>query len=122
MKKIVDGFHDGYWSDASEKHRFPHEFHKAMADAGWLGITMPEELGGAGLGVTEPDAGLDTTSINTFAKKVNGGYRVTGLLLTRTTPKAECKKPTDGLTLFNTDLDESQIEVTNIPKKGPRLL
>lgn len=122
MKKIVDGFDDEYWSNASEKHRFPHEFHKAMADAGWLGITMQEDLGGAGLGVTEPDAGLDTTSISTFAKKVDGGYRVTGLLLTRTTPEAECKKPTDGLTLFNTDLDESQIEVTNIPKKGPRLL
>lgn len=122
MKKIVDGFHDGYWSDASEKHRFLHEFHKAMADAGWLGITMPEDLGGAGLGVTEPDAGLDTTSISTFAKKVDGVYRVTGLLLTRTIPKAECKKPTDGLTFFYTDLDKSQIEVTNIPKKGPRLL
>src|SRR3546814_3925196 len=32
---------------------FPHAFHKAMADGGWLGITMPEEYGGSGLGVTE---------------------------------------------------------------------
>src|SRR3546814_7425666 len=61
-------------------------------------------------GVTEPDAGLDTTSISTFATKVDGGYRVTGrkiwtssgqvankiLLLTRTTPKEQCRKPTDG--------------------------
>jgi acyl-CoA dehydrogenase len=65
-------------------------------------------------GVTEPDAGLDTTSITTFARKVEGGYRVSGrkmwtstaqvankiLLLTRTTPKGEVARPTDGMTLF----------------------
>jgi acyl-CoA dehydrogenase len=85
-------------------------------------------------GVTEPDAGLDTTSIKTFAKKVDGGYRVSGrkmwistaqvahkiLLLTRTTPKAEKGKgkATDGMTLFYTDLDRSKIEVRRIPKHG----
>ncbi len=83
-------------------------------------------------GVTEPDAGLDTTSITTFATKVDGGYRVTGrkiwtssgqvankiILLTRTTPKEQCRKPTDGMTLFYTDLDKSQIEVRRIPKMG----
>jgi acyl-CoA dehydrogenase len=83
-------------------------------------------------GVTEPDAGLDTTSIKTFAKKVEGGYRVSGrkmwtstgqeahkiVLLTRTTPKSECKKPTDGMTLFYADLDRSKIEVRRIKKLG----
>ncbi len=83
-------------------------------------------------GVTEPDAGLDTTSITTFATKVEGGYRVTGrkiwtssgqvankiILLTRTTPKQDCRKPTDGMTLFYTDLDKSKIEVRRIPKMG----
>ena len=83
-------------------------------------------------GVTEPDAGLDTTSIKTFAKKVDGGYRVSGrkmwtstaqeahkiVLLTRTTPKSECKRPTDGMTLFYTDLDRSKIEVRRIKKLG----
>jgi acyl-CoA dehydrogenase len=162
-----------------------------MAAGGWLGITMPEELGGAGLGVTEaaimmhtvasggggqsaasalhinlfgphsivvhgtpaqkarflgplirgehkacfgvtePDAGLDTTSITTFATPVQGGYRVTGrkmwtstaqvadkiLLLTRTRPK-DPARPTAGMTLFYTDLDRSKIEVRRIHKLG----
>src|SRR5258705_420354 len=121
-----------------EDGEFPREFHKAMAEAGWLGITMPPEYGGAGLGVseaaimmhevashgggmaatstvhinlfgphpivvvgsddqkkrwlprlvegkdqccfgfTEPDAGLNTTAIKTFAQKVSGGYIVHG--------------------------------------------
>jgi len=165
VRKVCAEFTDEYWSECDEKARFPEEFYAAMAAAGWLGITMPEELGGAGLGVTEasvmmhavansgggqsaassihinlfgphaivvhgtpeqkkrwlvpliqgeekacfgvtePDAGLDTTSIKTFARKVDGGYRVTGrkmwtstgqeahkiVLLTRTTPKSECK-------------------------------
>ena len=85
-------------------------------------------------GVTEPDAGLDTTSIKTFARKVEGGYRVSGrkmwtstgqvankiLLLTRTSPKPEKGqgRPTDGMTLFYTDLDRNQIEVRRIPKHG----
>src|SRR5690606_9539648 len=83
-------------------------------------------------GVTEPDAGLDTTSIQTFATKVEGGYRVSGrkmwtstgqvadkiLLLTRTTPRADCKRPTDGMTVFYTDLDRSKVEVRRIEKMG----
>ena len=192
VAQVCDGFDDAYWSACDADKRFPFEFHKAMADGGWLGITMPENLGGANLGVTEaaimmhtvskssggysaastvhlnlfgphavvvfgtaeqkermlkplitgtdracfgvtePDAGLDTTSITTFATKVDGGYRVTGrkiwtssgqvankiLLLTRTTPRDQCKKPTDGMTLFYTDLDKTQIEVRRIPKMG----
>src|SRR4051794_41969559 len=57
---IVDGvtatvrrFGDDYWRDCEAEARFPREFHKAMAEGGWLGITMPQEYGGAGLGVTE---------------------------------------------------------------------
>jgi len=192
VKSICDQFGDEYWSARDEHKDFPHEFHRAMADAGWLGITMPEEVGGAGLGVTqaaimmhtvsasaggysaastlhlnlfgphaivvfgtpeqkqrmlkplvtgdqkacfgvtEPDAGLDTTSIKTFATKVPGGYRVSGrkiwtssgqvadkiVLLTRTTPKDQCRRPTDGMTLFYTDLDRTKIEVRRIPKMG----
>lgn len=192
VRKVCAEFTDDYWHECDENARFPEEFYKAMAAAGWLGITMPEELGGAGLGVTEaaimmctvascgggqaaassihinlfgphaivvhgtpeqkkqwlpplikgeqkacfgvtePDAGLDTTSIKTFATKVEGGYRVSGrkmwtstgqeahkiVLLTRTTPKSECKRPTDGMTLFYTDLDRSKIEVRRIKKLG----
>ncbi|CAB3867907.1 acyl-CoA dehydrogenase family protein [Achromobacter piechaudii] len=201
QRAIVDGvagvcsrFGDDYWGECEKEERFPAEFHRAMADDGWLGVTMPEEYGGAGLGikeaalvmhtvashggamaatssihmnmfgphpmlvhgskeqkdrwiarlvagqdqvcfgVTEPDAGLDTTSIKTFATKVDGGYRVTGrkmwistaqvankiLLLTRSSPKPEKGKgkSVDGMTLFYTNLDRSKIEVRRIPKHG----
>ena len=53
VTKICAQFRDDYWSEADERARFPEEFYRAMADAGWLGICMPVELGGAGLGVTE---------------------------------------------------------------------
>lgn len=192
VRKVCSEFTDDYWHECDEEARFPEEFYAAMAAAGWLGITMPEELGGAGLGVTEaaimmhavassgggqaaassihinlfgphsivvhgtpeqkkrwltplikgeekacfgvtePDAGLDTTSITTFAKKVEGGYRISGrkmwtstgqeahkiVILARTKPKNECKRPTDGMTLFYADLDRSKIEVRRIKKLG----
>ena len=83
-------------------------------------------------GVTEPDAGLDTGRLKTFAKKINSGYLVNGqkiwtstakiadkiLLLARTSPIEECKKNTDGLTLFYTNLDRGKIEVREISKMG----
>ena len=189
---VVKRFSDDYWLARDDDGEFPREFHRAMADAGWLGITMPTEYGGSGLGVTEaaimmnevashgggmaatstvhinlfgphpivvvgtpdqkqrwlprliagedqccfgftePDAGLNTTAIKTFAQKVPGGYRVHGqkvwtstaqvankiMLLTRTTKLEDCKKPTDGITIFYTDLDRSKIAVHRIPKMG----
>jgi acyl-CoA dehydrogenase len=192
VRAVVSRFDDAYWRERDEDGEFPRAFHRAMADAGWLGITMPERYGGAGLGVTEaaimmhevashgggmaaassvhinlfgphpivvqgthdqktrwvprlisgedqvafgftePDAGLDTTRIKTFAEKVDGGYRVRGqkvwtstaqvankiMLLTRTTPYEECTRPTDGITIFYTDLDRSKIDVHRIPKMG----
>jgi acyl-CoA dehydrogenase len=185
-------FGDDYWRDCEAEARFPREFHQAMAAGGWLGITMPTEHGGAGLGVTEaaimmhtvarhgggmaaasslhinmfgphpivvhgtpeqkarfippliegkdqacfgvtePNAGLDTTSITTFAEKVPGGYRVNGrklwtstgqvanriLLLARTVRKEEARRPTEGITLFYTPLDRSKVDVKRIPKMG----
>lgn len=192
VRAIAARFNDEYWTSAEQNERFPEEWYRAMAEGGWLGITMPEEFGGANLGVleaaimmnavcaggggysaasaihinlfgphpivvfgspeqkmrwlppliegrekacfgvTEPDAGLDTTSIKTFAEKVPGGYRVNGrkiwtstgqeahniMLLTRTTPKDACARPTDGMTLFFTPLDRSKVEVKRIPKMG----
>jgi acyl-CoA dehydrogenase len=189
---VCKRFGDDYWAAADRDERFPREFHSAMAADGWLGVTMPERFGGAGLGVTEaaivmhevashgggmtaassihinmfgphpvvvhgtpeqqdrwlprlvsgedqvcfgvtePDAGLDTTSIKTFATKVEGGYRISGrkmwtstaqvankiLLLTRTAPKNAGAKATDGITLFYTDLDRTKVEVRRIPKHG----
>ena len=192
VRRVCSGFDDAYWTECDENARFPEEYYRAMAEGGWLGMTMPEELGGSGLGVTEaavmmqavtssgggysaasaihinmfgphsivvhgtpeqkerwlaplirgeqkacfgvtePDAGLDTTSLKTFAARTNSGYRVNGrkmwtstgqvahkiLLLTRTTPKEDCKRPTDGMTLFYTDLDRTKVEVRRIHKMG----
>ena len=53
VRAVVTRFDDDYWLERDEDGKFPREFHRAMADGGWLGITMPEEYGGAGLGVTE---------------------------------------------------------------------
>jgi acyl-CoA dehydrogenase len=192
VRAVVTKFGDDYWLARDDDGEFPREFHRAMAEAGWLGITMPEEYGGAGLGVTEaaimmnevashgggmaaastvhinlfgphpivvkgtadqkarwvprlvagqdqcafgftePDAGLNTTRIKTFAEKVPGGYSVRGqkvwtstaqvankiMLLTRTTKYEDCKRPTDGITIFYADLDRSRIDVQRIPKMG----
>ena len=192
VRELCTAFDDQYWTDCEENSRFPSEYYQLMAEQGWLGITMPEEVGGAGLGVTEaaimmhaatssgggysaasaihinlfgphaivvhgtpeqkqrwlvplvkgeqkacfgvtePDAGLDTTSITTMATRVPGGYMVHGrklwtstaqvahkiLLLTRTTPKEACARPTQGMTLFYTDLDRAKVEVRRIRKMG----
>ena len=189
---ICDRFDDDYWSRLDDEHRFPHEFAKAIAEGGWLGIAMPPEYGGAGLGVTEaaimmqvvgasagffaacstihinifglhsivkhgsdaqkrewlprvisgeiracfgvtePDAGLDTTKIKTRAERRGDRYVVHGqklwtstaqqadkvVLLARTTPIEQCARPTDGLSLFFADMDRSRVTVTEIPKMG----
>ena len=192
VTKVTDKFDDAYWSRLDETATFPHEFHRAMAEGGWLGIAIPESCGGSGLGiteaailmhgiasggggfaaassvhlnifgphaivvhgtpeqrdrflpplirgdekacfaVTEPDAGLDTTSIKTFAESVEGGYRIRGqkiwtstaqvadkiLILARTAAKDSDRDPTLGMSLFYTDLDRTAIEVRAIDKMG----
>lgn len=46
-------FSDDYWLERDHDAVFPHQFHQSMAEAGWLGIAMGEDVGGAGLGITE---------------------------------------------------------------------
>jgi acyl-CoA dehydrogenase len=46
-------FPDDYWLERDHDGVFPRDFHQSMAEAGWLGLAMPEEVGGAGLGITE---------------------------------------------------------------------
>jgi acyl-CoA dehydrogenase len=53
VRAICNKFDDDYWAEKDRTHAFPFEFAKAVADGGWLGIAMPSEHGGAGLGVTE---------------------------------------------------------------------
>tara|TARA_R110002012_G_scaffold59947_4_gene156810 strand:- start:3852 stop:5018 length:1167 start_codon:yes stop_codon:yes gene_type:complete len=51
--RICADFDDEYWLEKDRNGGFPHDLHKALADGGWLGIALPEEVGGAGLGITE---------------------------------------------------------------------
>ncbi len=51
--KICARFSDDYWLEKDRAHEFPHELHQALARDGWLGIAMPEAVGGAGLGIGE---------------------------------------------------------------------
>jgi acyl-CoA dehydrogenase len=192
VRALCDRFGDDYWSEHDQTGTFPVEFHKAFADAGWLGIAMPEDYGGSGLGVTEaaimmqtvansggtfaacstihinmfgphaivvhgtpeqkermlrplirgevracfgvtePDAGLDTTHLKTRAVRAGDRYIVHGrkiwtstaqvaqkiVLLARTTPIEQCARPADGLSLFYTDLDRRYVEVHRIRKMG----
>jgi acyl-CoA dehydrogenase len=192
VQAVCSRFDMEYWDRLDTSATFPHDFHQALCEGGWLGVAMPESLGGAGLGileaalvmqtisqsgagmtgasavhmnvfglnpvvvfgsdaqrqrflppliagrekacfaVTEPDAGLDTTKIKTFARKVEGGYLVSGrklwistaqvadrmLLLARTEPLESVSKPTAGLSLFYTTLDRDKIEVREIDKMG----
>jgi acyl-CoA dehydrogenase len=192
IRSICDRFDDDYWAEKDRTHAFPFEFAKAIANGGWLGIAMPEEFGGSGLGVTEaaimmqevgrsagafaacstihinifglhsivkhgtdkqrrewlpsiidgssracfgvtePDAGLDTTKIKTRAVLKGDRYVVNGqkiwtstaqqadkiVLLARTTPIEQCARPVDGISLFYANLDRSRVEVREIPKMG----
>jgi len=192
VAKLCADFDLDYWLKKDGEGSFPHDFHAALARGGWLGIAMPAEYGGAGLGVveaavmmqtiaasgagmsgasavhlnmfslnpvvvfgtdaqkmrwlpaliagrdkacfgvTEPDTGLDTTHLKTRAVRDGDAYIVSGrkiwtstaqvaskiLLLTRTTPVEAVDKPTQGLTLFYTDLDRKAVEVREIKKMG----
>jgi acyl-CoA dehydrogenase len=53
IDKICARFGDDYWLAKDKAGGFPHDFHAAFAKDGWLGIAMPQEFGGAGLGITE---------------------------------------------------------------------
>ncbi len=51
--KICARFDDAYWRKRDSDGGFPADFHEALAQAGWLGICIPEAYGGAGLGIVE---------------------------------------------------------------------
>ena len=192
VQKVCSNYGDDYWLKADETGQFPEDFVADMAAGGWLGVAMPESVGGAGLGlteaaivmqtvaqsgaaftgassihlnifgpmplvkfgsdaqrqkalprliagedkmcfaVTEPNSGLDTSSLETKAERTNDGYRINGrkiwttgaqrankiLIIARTTPKDQVKKPTEGLSLFYTDLNRDHIDAKPIPKMG----
>src|SRR5207244_12076096 len=53
VAKICARFEDAYWLKKDKEGGFPADFHKALADAGWLGICIPEAYGGSGLGIVD---------------------------------------------------------------------
>ena len=192
IAKLCEKYDDAYWLARDTDGEFPEEFIKDIADGGWLGIAMPEEYGGSGLGVTEAalmiqtiaqtgagfsgcsaihmnifgphplvvhgtdeqrnrllprlikgedrtcfgvteaNAGLDTTRIETKAVWDGEKYIINGqkmwtstaqsankiLLLARTAPRDEGKKPMDGITLFYTDFDRKYCDAQVIEKMG----
>ena len=188
---LARAFSLDYWLDKDDRAEYPHEFVRAFADNGWLGIMIPEEYGGAGLGVTEaslmlheicasgagtsgaspihfyvfpptpiikygaagmkqkylpriaagdivmafgvtePNAGTDTSRIQTRAVKRGNRWIVNGrkvwttnaqhankiLLLARTDDR-DPQKPLKGMTLFFADLDRTAVTVRLIHKLG----
>ena len=62
IAKICSNFPDEYWAGLDEAGEYPHELHAALAKDGWIGIAMPEELGGSGLGISEATMMLQTIS------------------------------------------------------------
>jgi len=191
-ERICAKFPLEYWLERDRVGGFPEEFYAEVAKGGWLGIAMPEEYGGAGLGiteaalflrtvaagggamtaassihmnifglhpvvvfgteaqkrrilppftrgevkacfaVTEPDAGLNTTKLKVKAVRDGDRYILSGkkvwistaqvaddmLILARTTPIEQVKKPSDGLSLFYTKLDRTYVTVREIDKMG----
>ena len=192
IAKICSDFPDSYWAKLDLEHKFPTDFHQAIAKSGWLGICMPSEYGGSDLGiaeasimvqtisesgaayagassvhmnifglepvrkfgteeqkrrwltpliagqekacfgVTEAETGLDTTRMKSRAVLDGDQWLLSGskvwistaqvaekiLILVRSTPLDQCIKPSQGMSLFYTDLDRSQVEVREIQKMG----
>ncbi|WAC54146.1 acyl-CoA dehydrogenase family protein [Gordonia sp. SL306] len=62
VAELAGRFDDHYWMEKDLAHEFPTEFYQAIADGGWLGMTIPEEYGGHGLGITEASILLEQVS------------------------------------------------------------
>lgn len=60
VNRICARFGDEYWLKLDREGGFPHDFHAAIAADGWLGIAMPEQYGGSGLGITEAALMMET--------------------------------------------------------------
>ena len=53
VAELAGRFDEQYWMEKDLGHEFPGEFYDAIAKGGWLGMTIPEQYGGHGLGLTE---------------------------------------------------------------------
>ncbi|WP_424814832.1 acyl-CoA dehydrogenase family protein [Roseococcus sp. YIM B11640] len=62
VRGICARFDDSYWLERDREGEFPHDFHAAIAEAGFLGICIPEAYGGSGLGITEAAVMMEAIS------------------------------------------------------------
>ena len=53
IKDLCKDFADPYWRELDKTHAYPEAFVKALTEAGWLAMLIPEQYGGSGLGITE---------------------------------------------------------------------
>jgi acyl-CoA dehydrogenase len=60
--KICSNFTDDYWLEHDQESKYPHQLHAALSKDGWIGIALPESLGGSGLGISEATIMLQTIS------------------------------------------------------------
>lgn len=67
VSQIMTQFDDDYWLERDRSGDFPHDFHAAMAAGGWLGICMPESVGGSGLGVGDAAVMMHTVACSSGA-------------------------------------------------------
>ncbi len=72
--KICTRFDDAYWLKKDKEGGYPADFHRALADAGWLGICIPEEYGGSGLGIS--DAAIMMRTISESGAGMSGASAV----------------------------------------------
>ncbi len=70
-------FDDDYWSRCDTEHRFPWDFHDAMADGGWVGIAIPTEFGGGGAGITEAAVVLNRVAASGAAMNGSSALHLT---------------------------------------------
>jgi len=62
ISEVCTDFNDDYWLRKDREGGFPEDFYTAIAKAGWLGIAMPTEYGGSGLGISEACVMMETVS------------------------------------------------------------
>ena len=131
IAKICEGFPDAYWLKKDHDGGFPHDFHKAMADAGWLGICVPEEYGGSGLGITEAAimmraiaesgagmSGASAVHINVFG--LNPGRRVRHRGAAQAHAAADGRGPREGLLRRHRAQHRPQHHPAQDPRGAPR--
>src|ERR1044072_9109578 len=74
VAELCSKFDDEYWMKKDLAHEFPQEFYDAISSGGWLGLPIPEEYGGHGLGITR--ASLLLEEISRSGAAMNGASAI----------------------------------------------